>query len=192
MTLFARGRRDHVVQFYESHDDLAGRVAAYLLDAMRHGGAGLVVATPQHRAAIEDRLAQSGVDLAGARQDGSYLALDAAELMAQFMINGFADAASFWRAVSPVVKGALRGRSTLHVFGEMVALLWAEGQAAAAVDLEALWNELAGQYAFSLYCAYPAAVLAEDAQVTEVTEVIGAHSDLIRAGRPGEDVMSRA
>jgi hypothetical protein len=34
----------------------------------------------------------------------------------------------------------------VHVFGEMVALLWRLGQINAAIEVEAMWNELAAQY----------------------------------------------
>ncbi len=49
----------------------------------------------------------------------------------------------------------LGGGRRVRAFGEMVALLWAEGNGRGAVRLEELWNELAERYCFSLYCAYP-------------------------------------
>jgi len=42
----------------------------------------------------------------------------------------------------------------VRAYGEMVALLWDEGNVTAAIELEALWNELAQQLPFSLLCAY--------------------------------------
>ncbi len=41
------------------------------------------------------------------------------------------------------------------VFGEMVALLWAEGNYQAAIRLEQLWNDLRNHLPFSLQCSYP-------------------------------------
>jgi hypothetical protein len=40
-------------------------------------------------------------------------------------------------------------------FGEMVALLWAEGRGESAIQLEQYWNDLAAHYQFALCCAYP-------------------------------------
>ena len=37
----------------------------------------------------------------------------------------------------------------------MVAILWAQGRAAAAMRLEDMWNDLQRQVAFPLLCAYP-------------------------------------
>lgn len=40
-------------------------------------------------------------------------------------------------------------------FGQMIALLWAEGQCDAVLRVEKLWNELAKKRSSSLHCAYP-------------------------------------
>ena len=188
--MFRGGPHDHVVQFYETDDDLAGRATDYLLGAMRDNGVGIVVATPPHRAAIEVRLEQAGVHLRAAREHGLYLALDAEETMSKFMINGYADPSSFWKVISPIMKKAARRRRKVAVFGEMVAVLWETGQAGAAVDLEAMWNELASQHRFSLFCASPAAVLSDTEHANELAEVLGAHSDTIGARGRGDGALS--
>jgi MEDS: MEthanogen/methylotroph, DcmR Sensory domain len=174
--VLSRGPEEHDVVFCNRDDELAGQASEYLLGAMRASGAGVVLATPQHRAAIEARLEQAGVSLTKARAQGAYVALDAREVMSRFMINGFADPAGFWRAVSPVIKKAARNRRKVAVFGEMVALLWGSGLAGAAVDLEALWNELATQYSFSLLCAYPADVLSDSEHADELVALMDAHA----------------
>jgi hypothetical protein len=66
------------------------------------------------------------------------------------------DPAGFWQAVSPVLRQAAKAGRPVRVFGEMVALLWQAGLTDAAVEVEAMWNELGAQYPFSLLCAYPA------------------------------------
>ncbi len=54
----------------------------YLLGALDSGGVAIVIATPEHRREFEARLGRAGVDLAAARDDGSYLALDAGQTLA--------------------------------------------------------------------------------------------------------------
>jgi MEDS: MEthanogen/methylotroph, DcmR Sensory domain len=186
------GRQDHGVLFYARDDELVGQVTEYLLGAMRTGGVGVTVATPAHRTAIEQRLEQAGVNLMAARAYGSYVALDPEEVMSRFMINGFADPAGFWGALAPVIKKATMRRGEVAVFGEMVALLWDRDLASAAVDLEALWNELASQYSFSLLCAYPAEVLRSSERADELVEVIAAHAHRGASGSGGEDEMARS
>jgi MEDS: MEthanogen/methylotroph, DcmR Sensory domain len=188
------GPRGHGVVFYARDDELVGQVTQYLLSVMRDNGVGVALATAAHCAAIEERLEQAGVSLIAARAHGTYVALDAEEVMSRFMINGFADPAGFWRALSPVIKNATNLRGNVAVFGEMVALLWDRDLASTAVDLEALWNELASQYSFSLLCAYPAEVLQSSEHADELLEVIAAHTDdgdLGSEGGPGTDALAR-
>lgn len=182
------GRHDHDVVFYARDEDLARQVTDYLLGVMRDNGVGVTVATPRHRVAIEARLEQAGVSLTSARAHGSYVALDAEEVLSGFMINGFADPAGFWRAISPVIRSASAGNRRVAVFGEMVALLWDDGLVNAAIEVEAMWNELAGQYPFSLLCAYPQHEVSCVHHLDALAEVCRLHAEVI--GGPPELVRS--
>src|ERR1051325_8862494 len=86
-------QREHLVQFYESDDFLMDTVGAFLTEGIKNGEAGLVIATPEHRRALERRLAEDGIDFAS---DRTYLALDAAETLSQFMVDGRPDRARFF------------------------------------------------------------------------------------------------
>jgi hypothetical protein len=46
----------------------------------------------------------------------------------------------------------------------MVALLWDAGHVAAAIELEALWNEFGQHVPFALLCAYPASSVSDDSE----------------------------
>jgi hypothetical protein len=56
----------------------------------------------------------------------------------------------------------------VRAFGEMVAVLWAQGRPSAALAVEDVWNDLLGHHPFSLLCGYPVTGLA-DADVQLVT-----------------------
>jgi hypothetical protein len=144
----------HLVEFYETDAGLAGAVARFLAPAMAGPGAALVVATPAHRAAFEEALSASGVDVAGAIAAGRYVSFDAGELLATFLVDGVPDRASFEREVGAVVERMSAEGRPLRVYGEMVALLWDGGDPASAVALEDLWNEMSSSYDFELLCAY--------------------------------------
>src|SRR5260370_34806489 len=58
----------------------------------------------------------------------------------------------------------------------MGALLWAEGNRAAAVHLEELWNDLGKTHAFSLCCAYPMQGFDREMYEEEFTEICQQHS----------------
>ncbi len=169
----------HVVLFYREAGELAGQVSAYLLEAIRAGGAALVIATPAHREAIAAALARAGADVAAEEAAGRYVALDAFETMSRFMVADWPNAASFWLTISPLVRQAAEAAKPVCVFGEMVALLWDFGQVNAAIEVEAMWNELAVQYPFSLLCAYPVDAVGDDQYQDALAEVCRVHAAVI-------------
>ena len=171
----------HVVQFYGRDEELAERVTGYLLGALGRGGVAIVIATPEHRREFETRLGQAGVDLAAARDSGSYLALDAGQTLRQFMAGGKPDRAAFDRVIGAVIRRSAAGGQLVHAFGEMVALLWDEGLVSEAVQLEGMWHELGRRYPFSLFCGY---------RTDSVTRDIGAFAEVCRLH--GEIVGSRS
>jgi MEDS: MEthanogen/methylotroph, DcmR Sensory domain len=178
------GRRDHGVLFYRDEAELTDRVSEYLVPAIQGGGVAIVVATPDHRRSFERHLAGAGVDVAAACARGAYLAPDASETLRGFMAAGWPDPAGFWQVISPLIRQAAQAGQPVRVFGEMVALLWDAGLIDAAIELEALWNELGVQYPFSLLCAYPAQPAACARQLDALTEVCRAHTQV--TGAPPE------
>ena len=83
-------RHDHVVEFYETEQFLADTVTDFVGPGLHDGGAAIVVATPAHRYAFEEALRHSGIDVERAIDADRYLAFDAAELLARFMVDGVA------------------------------------------------------------------------------------------------------
>lgn len=144
----------HLVEFYETDAALARSVARFLAPATSEPGSAIVVATPAHRAAFEEALAGLGVDLAGALAAGCYVSFDAAALLSTVMVDGAPDRAAFRREVGAVLERVTGAGQTVRVYGEMVALLWDGGDAAAALALEDFWNDISSTYDFDLLCAY--------------------------------------
>jgi hypothetical protein len=170
---------DHVVLFYRDDSELARWVAEFVLQAGYNGGSAIVITTPAHLRLVEDRLVGAGVDVAAARAGGSFLALDAAETMRRFVADDWPSPAGFWQAVSPLLRQAAETGKPVHVFGEIVSLLWGAGQVNAAIELEAMWNELRGQYPMSLFCAYPAQSVRGEQHEDALAEVCRAHTAVI-------------
>jgi hypothetical protein len=182
----AAGHDDHVVTFYADHRDLTETVGEFLREALRTGGVAVVLATPAHRRAIQAWMERTGVDVAAAEADGCYVELDAAGTLAEFMVNGWPDPAAFWQVISPVIQHASQKAAPVRAFGEMVALLWESGQVEAAIDTEALWNEMASRYCFGLLCAYPAKPISDPELSDALTQVCQAHTSTAGA-TPGPD-----
>jgi hypothetical protein len=166
---------DHSVVFYHDNE-LTSLVGSYLLEAIAEGGVAVIVATPEHRLWVNAWLMQRGVDLAAVTGNGSYIVLDARQTMHGFVVGDWPDAAAFWTALSPILATASRRNRPVRVFGEMVALLWDAGLMQPAIELEALWNEMARQYAFSLLCAYPTAAVLGPEHSDALAQVCSAHT----------------
>src|SRR5205814_8371306 len=130
---------------------LVDAVGEFIGRALRAGESGIVVATEAHRAGVEQRLQADGQDLAAAAADGRYLALDAAETLSKFMVHGAPEPGRFAEVVGGIVWQATEAGGRVRVFGEMVALLVIEGNHAAAIRLEELWNDLQQAQTFSLF-----------------------------------------
>jgi hypothetical protein len=66
----------------------------------------------------------------------------------------------------------------VRAFGEMVALLWAQGHCGATVRLEYLWSRFCDQQGFSLLCAYPKSGFTSDA-ADSIRQICDAHSHVV-------------
>lgn len=145
----------HVVQFYKTDALLADAVRKHLEPAMHDGGCVIVVATKAHRDLFEVTLLGADVDVDRARAQSRYIDLDAAETLSSFMVDGVPDKDRFESVVGGLIARVPAADRVVRIYGEMVAVLWAEGNAAGAVALEDLWNGLRRRLRFSLLCAYP-------------------------------------
>jgi nitrogen-specific signal transduction histidine kinase len=191
---------NHSVQFYEDGDFLLDQTSQYIGSALGAGGSAIVIATKAHREGLERRLKALGFNLPLAARQGRYVALDAAETLSSFMLDGRPDAARFAELVGGVVGRAIsvaRGEPPrVAAFGEMVALLWAEGKTEAALQLEQLWNDLALTYTFDLHCGYPISYFSTATDDDLVRSICSTHSHVIPAESyttlAGEDERFRA
>jgi PAS domain S-box-containing protein/excisionase family DNA binding protein len=172
---------EHVTQFYEEEASFLDAASTFIGAALRAGDAGVVLATEAHRAGLEERLRSAGLDLIAACNEGRYVALDAAETLASFMVDGAPDPERFVSVIGGVVAQASAGGRRVHAFGEMVALLAADGNHASAIRLEALWNDLQQGQPFSLLCAYPMDVFNGSGYADSFDAVCAEHSRIIPA-----------
>lgn len=173
-------KSEHVVQFYETDGFLLNSVSGYVGAGFSAGDACVLVITSEHRQALEARLTAAGLDLAEARARGAYVCLDADATLARFMVDGLPDPARFVQVVGEVVQQAAEDQRHVRVFGEMVTLLWAEGNRDAAIRLEEIWNGLYDVVGpFSLYCAYPMRGFAGEAYSGQFGEICRRHSHVI-------------
>ncbi len=180
---FGRGPQEaeHFVQFYETDAFLLNSLRDFIGAGLATDDACIVVATEAHREGLDERLLAYGLDVAAARAAGRYVALDAAETLAQFMVNGAPEPGRFTQVIEPLVQQAAQGNRRVRIFGEMVALLWAEGNQESAIGLEELWNQLLKTHPFVLFCAYPMDGFGGERVAAPFGHVCSTHSRVVPA-----------
>lgn len=182
----------HVAQFYADDAFLVKTLSRFIGTALGAGDSAIVVATPKHREALASSLKRRGLDIASVAKQGRYVALDAAETLSKFTVDGLPDPALFAELMGGLLtraKAKAEGKNPrLAVFGEMVALLWAEGNAQAALRLEQLWNDLSRTHTFTLRCGYPIKNFHREDHGELFLKICQEHSGVI----PGESYASLA
>jgi len=164
----------HTVQFYSDDAFLVNSVAEFFGNGLKQGERVVLIATAPHRKGIEARLRELG--LGQALLNGRYTACDAAETLSRFMIDGHPDPERFRATIRPLLNGY---SGQIRAFGEMVALLWAQGNGEAVIQLEQLWNDLAKRCDFSLLCAYPLSGFGAAADGRAMEEICREHSAVL-------------
>ena len=171
----------HAVQFYEHEAYLLDSVTDYIGSALAASSAGILIATPPHRDGVAQRLTSRGVDVVGAGAQGRYVALDARDTLSRLMVDGWPDPARFDDTIGTLISKTHERAPQIHAFGEMVALLWAEGNRDAAIRLEELWNELATRVPFSLLCAYPIDAFQDTSHAKPFADMTATHTQVLPA-----------
>ena len=169
----------HIVHIFDCVDELAVSAADFLASSFDHGGSAIAIATPAHRSAIAAELASRGCEISRARATGTYRELDAAAVVSTIITDGSLDRVAFDAILGSLIDNACRFGGPVLVFGEMVDLLWKAGRRSAALTLERLWNDLAGRYPFSLYCAYTLRAVADGRTLDGAKAICDAHSEVV-------------
>jgi anti-sigma regulatory factor (Ser/Thr protein kinase) len=170
---------NHLVGVYDADHDLVAAVAAFLQGALSGAGAAVVIATATHRAAVEANLAARGYRLDALTASGQYIAIDAGDTLARFMRQERPDARKLATVIGGILEQAGNGPGPVRVFGEMVDLLWNDGNVAAAIELESLWNDLANRHTFALFCGYAMSSLETAGDLSAVKQMCDRHSNVL-------------
>lgn len=173
---------DHLVHIYDSDDRLLTRVGEFLRSGAGSGGVAIVIASADHRAALRGAI---GAEV------GALMELDAAETLAAFMVDASPDEARFEEVIGSKVRDAARRGRRVYAYGEMVDLLWRDGNPCGAIELEQLWNDLGSQVPLSLLCGYRKTSVADVGSADHFADMCGLHSQVV-AGAPTERDAERS
>ena len=171
----------HRVQFYQDESFLMRSVAQHLAEALRDGGAAIILATQNHRAEILQELTK--LEISADALIKRVVAADAGEALSKFMVEGTPDPARFnsvmYGLLHTAKSSAPSSLMSISAFGEMVALLLSEGKGAAAVQLEQLWNDFIRSHSLSLLCAYPIRQFSRTEDHHLFSQICAEHSSVV-------------
>jgi hypothetical protein len=169
---------EHVVQIYENDEVFLDLLAGFVHGGITTDESSVVIATAKHLDGLKCRLESMGVDCTYLIRTQQYIPLVAEEILARFMVNDWPDENLFMTAIAEVIQTAKKDGRRVRAFGEMVAILWAQGHIGATVRLEHLWNKFCESEAFCLFCAYPKNGFTQDAE-TSLMHICSAHTKMV-------------
>jgi hypothetical protein len=148
--------RSHEVEFYPDDAAFVVGFTRFIEAALEAGSAVIAVATESHRKSLLQRLQEHSVDTIAAIEQGRYVSLDVAETLAIFMVSDLPDPVRFFAVAGHLFATAARttvgGR--VAICGECGSILWAQGKADAAIQVEQLCNQLARRYDMGVLCGF--------------------------------------
>ena len=170
----------HEVGFYSDDRRFLDDLTQFIGAALKTGNAAIVVATESHRDSLLPRLQAYGLDVGAAIKQGRYIALDAADALPTFMLNGMPDPVRFMKVLGDLVATAGKAgkgeRARVAIFGEMCHLLWAQGNAEAAIQVEKLGNLLVKKYDVDILCGYALGSVQRGMETHIFQEICAEHS----------------
>ena len=144
----------HAVYFYAEDFFLIDKVAHFVRRGLDQNETVIVIATAEHRAELKSKLMAENVIGLLASSGRNYVPFDVSTILDLVMHNGWPHESLFLKVMGQMIESSASG-APVRIYGEMVAVLCAEGKQRAAIRLEELWNKLAMQCEFSLLCGYP-------------------------------------
>lgn len=170
--------RDHAVLFYDHAAHVADSLTDYVAEGLQRGDGVIAVLTPPQATAVRASLEDSGDEAERAAAEGRFLLLDAASTLESFLVDGAPDARLLTEGVGAAITELGAGGRAVRAAGEMVAVLWAEGNLTGALALETVWNELADRLGFGLLCPYPTTVL-DSGHLGHIGRLCALHTDVV-------------
>jgi CheY-like chemotaxis protein len=170
----------HEVGFYSDDLCLLDELTQFIGAALRVGNAAIVIATKSHRDSILPRLQARGFDVGAAIKEGRYTAVDAADTLSTFMVNGTLESGRYLESIGNLIlkaENSAKGEPRrVAFFGEGVDLLWKQGNPDAAVQNERLCNQLTKRYDVDILCGYSLDSLQGGMEANILQQICAEHS----------------
>lgn len=153
----------HSVQFFNSDDFFTQSLSMFVVTAIDNDEGAVVIATAPHLEMLRKRVGEYCATLKRPRDPETIfgqqvMLFDAHTTLRSLMTDGGQGKISaelFARAIQPVVLQLKEKFSVLRLYGEMVSILFQDGEFDKLVDLETVWGDFLRDHPFcTLLCGY--------------------------------------
>ncbi|SFF26714.1 MEDS domain-containing protein [Nitrosomonas sp. Nm166] len=144
----------HLVQVCQNESFRAEAIAHYIKEGVLEGEGIIIFAGMALRKNVISKMEWLGLDVATLKNEGQIKFFDAEFLLLSIVVDGIIKRQAFQEVVGTPICDIQLKYGKARVFGEMVNILWKQGQYDTAMQLGSLWNELNRKQEFSLFCVY--------------------------------------
>jgi len=146
----------HLVQLYQEDGFFGEAVSHFAASGLAQGDAVILVATGAHWELLADCLTGKGLDVVALRRHGQLLLLDADATLPTFLVRTLPDAPTFKALARATIAQARAGSRSGRVrwWGEMVNVLFVNGNGRGSTRLEELFDEVAHEEAIAIFCSF--------------------------------------
>jgi len=146
----------HLVQLYTDEEFFGDAVAHFAAEGLVRNESVVLVATPPHWENISGRLNARGLDPRAFAERGQLTLFDAEETLPKFMVDGLPDVPTFKRIARSTIEKARAGGRYPRVrwWGELVNVLYVQGNPHGSTRLEELFDEVAREEKITIFCSF--------------------------------------
>jgi CheY-like chemotaxis protein len=172
----------HAVQFYEGERFLHGAISRFFANGLETGEPLVMICRRRTFDGVVERLAAE-YGLTPGDTAARIRFVDVDEALRSFMEGITPNPSRFEQGFAELMASIPRrgANDTVWIYGEMVDVLCREGNHAAAVQLEELWNAVSAGWRVSVICGYAMEDFDDDMSATQLRGVCRQHTHVIPA-----------
>jgi len=150
------GEDGHIVQLYQDDDFYGEAISHFAAEGFVRGESIILVATKPHWQNISGRLRNKGFDTEQLFRQGQLTLLDADATLPRFMAGNMPDGSIFKPLAKATIEKARAGGKYPRVrwWGEMVNVLYVNGNPQGSHRLEEFFDEVAHEERIAIFCSF--------------------------------------
>jgi len=170
----------HECFFYTEDSILLKRVSQFLESALTVGHSVVVCSTQSLREELRNVLESRGLDIKVLIEQGKYANIDASEILSNYVHGNAIQSRDLREHLGHLATrsadAASGPRPRVAFYQECALQLWAQGKEEATIQVEQLFQELAGAHDVDLLCAYSLAYVHGDEDSHSIQRICAQHS----------------